>query len=540
MPESKCKHVVAILIDNTSGEKFLEFLNQGLFPNLKKYVLDRGSFCQHSICKFPSSSANGHTTLATGLFQSKSGVLNAAWWDTAGKVPVPYKVDSINVSTIYLWDKIIKAKTMFEWIPNKDSASFHTIKRGAGFKFFQMRTLIKYIGVFLKMKFGGVEAVTSKKGVFETLILNVFKKYVKDLQAKKKFPMLTFLLFLPTDDKAHKFGHDSEEYKEAISLVEYLVGALVDGFDEKGRHVPGIKELGYFDSTAIVLFADHSSKPFGRENTVDMVTKLKVDFPWKCYSSPILDNTFESFKKEKGAHWDALTYEGGEHIPLYLPAGNGHARRSISVEDLQTYRTGGVAVNFKDYFFSVDAVIRLYHPIDSDTILVHSRDGIAQMTQLRGGDANVRQYKYELLEGADPLNYIDDAPELADGQFHSHLEWLRGTYLATYPNVPEHMFGFFNNENAPTLIVTAKSGWVFTHPEDPEDHTAIYVNQHDGEYRYEVSTPLIFGGAGVKQGVEIDVCQNVDMLPTMLKLLGIKFAPGDFHGRALDEFLDAE
>ncbi len=527
----KCKHIVAILIDNTNGEKFLSQLRAGKYPSLKEHILDRGSFSEHSICQFPSSSANGHTTLTTGTFQSKHGVLNATYWDQDKTKLMAHKIDLINLGIIKLWDRIITTKTMFEYIPNKDSASFHVIKRGAGLRFFELKSLARYMPLFLKLKFKGVEAVSKKSGFLEDALMSIFKKYVQGFKKGKKFYQLTFILHLPTDLKAHKFGHDSEEYYEATKLVDGMVRILVNGFDRDGIHYPGIKDMGIYDQTAFALFADHSSKPFSQEKKLDLIKLLKQDFPGRTYSAPKFD------KKEKYGPWDALFVEGGEFIQVLLPDGNGQSRRTFPMDSLQKYQVNGSAINFKDYFFKYDAVARIYHPITPDCIVVHDRTGSAQITR-KNGEGNARSYKYEILTGTDPLLYSKEAPALADGQFHSHLEWLRATYQGTYPNVPDHMFGFFDCVLAPTFIVVGESGWVFWHPENPEEHSQLYVNQHDAEWRYEVTTPLVIGGAGVKKGVEVPVCQNVDLLPTMLKLLGLPFAPSDFHGRSLDEILE--
>src|SRR5271157_670428 len=532
MSAIRCKHAIVILIDDASGEKLLSFLNQGLLPNLKQHVLDRGSFCQHSICQFPSSSSNGHTTLATGNFASRSGVVNALWWDaTTGKTPVPYKVDAINVSTLSIWDKIVTCKTMFEYLPPRESASFHMIKRGAGYRFFELRHLLKYLGLFLKLKIKGVANVTSDGDVLGMLTLDVLKGFVRGFGKKGKVPRLMFVMIVSTDDMAHKHGFDSEEYMTALKQVDTIVGMIVNGFEENGHHVPGLKDVGEYDQAAIALVADHASIPFDHDKLVDIVKQLRTDFPWHCYSAPVL------VKGEKHDDWDALTFQADEGAHLYLRGDDGRALRHISALQLQDFPVHGTSINFKEYFFSREAFARLYHEIDPDTILVHDRVGIGCMSR-QGGKGDERSYKYEVLEGDDPLAYTTDAPDLVDGQYHSHLDWLRGTCQATYPNVPEHMFGFFDCGFAPTLVAIVKPGWVCHHPEDPQDQTATFVNMHGSELRYEVSTPLVIGGAGVKRGMELDVCQNVDMLPTILKLLGISFNPGDFHGRPLDELLD--
>jgi arylsulfatase A-like enzyme len=534
MPAPVCEHVFVLLIDDVNGEKFFDLVDAGLVPNIKEHVLDRGSFCRHSICQFPSSSSCGHTVLATGNFPSRTGIPNADYWDATSidMAPVPWKIDSVNVSTLPLWDKIVRAKTMFEYLPaGASSASFHVIKRGAGYKFFEKKRLLRYLGLFLKLKIQGVKDVVNQGNVLENLFHSVFKGFVRSLGKHGKPPTLTFLMYLPTDDMAHKHGLDSEEYKAAMLSADALLGFLVNGFDERGHHVLGLKDLGVYDRTAIVICADHGSESYSHDTMLDIVKHLREDITWHCYSCPVL------VKGEKHGDWDALTYEAEQESPLYLRGEDGRALRAISAEQLQAWPLHGEPIDLKQYLFSFDAIARIYHPIGPDAIMAHDRKGAAMISREASHDG-ARWYKYEVLEGVDPLCYATDAPSLVDGTYHSHIEWLNGTVNATFPNTPDHMFGFFDCDLSPTLVATTAPGWVLFHPEDPEDRAVTEVNMHGGDGREVVTTPLVIGGAGVKHGVELDACQNVDMLPTVLRLLGIPFEEASFHGRVLEELLE--
>jgi hypothetical protein len=311
------------------------------------------------------------------------------------------------------------------------------------------------------------------------------------------------------------------------------LGFLINGFDEKGHHVPGLKELGVYDQTAIVICADHGSESYSHDTMLDMVRHVKEDIAWHCYSCPAL------VKGEKYGDWDALTYESEQEAPLYLRGEDGRALRAISADQLQAWLLRGETIDLKQFYFSFDAIARIYHPTGPDSILVHDRNGIAEISRQRGQDEK-RLYKYQILEGTDPLGYTTGAPSLLDGKFHTHLEWLRETALAAFPNVPDDMFGFFDCDLSPTLVATTAPGWVLFHPEDYEDRAAVEINMHGGDGRTVATTPLVVGGAGAKRGVEIDACQNVDMVPTVLRLLGIPFEGKSFHGRALDELLEQQ
>lgn len=526
-----CEHVIAILLDNTNGEKFFEFLEGGLFPNIKKHVYDRGSFCRHAICQFPSSSANGHTTTATGTFQSKHGVLYANYWDTTGSTPVPHETNKLNLKILRRWDHIIKCKTMFEYLPPEESISYHVIRRGAGTKYMQFSKFMQYGSRYLRRQRSGAISKDHQQGIFEDYLRFALVKSFKKLKGGNQFPKLSLIVSLPSDGMAHEFGHDSDEYKKSLTAVDEMIGMFVNGLDEDGIHYPGLNDLGIYDQTAFMLFADHSSKPYIPANKIELIGDLKKAFNWRCYSAPRLTK-----RKVIIPAWDALLCEGSEFIQVHLPDVNNHTIHEIPFNHLEAHRVDGYTINFKSYFFKQEGVARIYHKIDSNTLVVHSRDGVSQISR-DGKRAPDRSYKYQVIAGLDPLFYTQEAPSVADGNYHSHLDWLNETYRASLPNVPDNMFGFFDCYLAPTFIVTAADGWVFWNPNNPEDHALQFQNEHDGEYRYEVTTPVLIGGAGVKQGEEIPACQNIDILPTILKMLKVPFDPSDFHGRPLVEIL---
>lgn len=91
----------------------------------------------------------------------------------------------------------------------------------------------------------------------------------------------------------------------------------------------------------------------------------------------------------------------------------------------------------------------------------------------------------------------------------------------------------------PDLVLLAADGYTFT--DSLADNDVIIPNDPPkGAHGHFQLDPNLYGcfvisGAGVKQGAVLDEMKNIDVTPTMAKLLGIPFPDAD--GRVLDEAL---
>ncbi|MEZ0264381.1 MAG: alkaline phosphatase family protein, partial [Phycisphaerae bacterium] len=90
------------------------------------------------------------------------------------------------------------------------------------------------------------------------------------------------------------------------------------------------------------------------------------------------------------------------------------------------------------------------------------------------------------------------------------------------------------NRQAPDLVVTAKDGYAFDNYATGEDVVIDAIpNRHKlGHHGYPAADPrmnavFIAAGRGVKSGQRLGVLDNVDVAPTIAKLLGLKLPGAD-------------
>jgi predicted AlkP superfamily pyrophosphatase or phosphodiesterase len=91
----------------------------------------------------------------------------------------------------------------------------------------------------------------------------------------------------------------------------------------------------------------------------------------------------------------------------------------------------------------------------------------------------------------------------------------------------------------PDLILSPKDGYLFSGNAGGEE-LVVPVEAPKGAHGYSPANPLmdatfVISGAGVKKGVTIDRMANIDVAPTMAKLLGLEIKGAD--GRVLTEVL---
>ena len=128
-------------------------------------------------------------------------------------------------------------------------------------------------------------------------------------------------------------------------------------------------------------------------------------------------------------------------------------------------------------------------------------------------------YTYRLLEGEDPLGY---PPDLV-GKPLPAAEWLAGSALTAYPDLPVQAVQFFDSPRAPDVLVS---------PVDGVGFRAGRAGGHGALSRVETVVPLVFAGPGVRTG-RLFAARTVDLTPTLLSYLGVPFDATEMDGRSL-------
>ncbi|GAB4328872.1 MAG: hypothetical protein Kow0069_36190 [Promethearchaeota archaeon] len=538
-------HVIFFLVDDVQGRLFFEkvLADPNLMPHVRADLLDRGATCADVLSLFPSASMQGHTTLLTGRYADGHEILTGAFWDVNGEVPKRVNLASVGPGTIDAWNGRIACKTIFEFVP--DSTSFHVVNRGAAVKFFRKRSLIKFALAYLRLKLKGMKYYLTATKFWENLVLGNAKRWLKKLQGNS-LTRLVQITFPPSDNAAHVHGMVDERgeltdgYKAALRLLDETYDVLVNGYvDRRGRRVPGLKQLGYYEKTLFVVASDHASRAYRHE--FPLVDHIRRAWPFpvanlydergrvvppRGETPGDLERARVLVGEEGGIAAFHVRDPATGRFPAWLPE---RALRNYPLEG------GAEKVDVIQLVLDLPHVGHAHVRVAEDAFLVVSRGAVARVTWRLEG--NVSEFSYEISEGSDPLGYLNDGrvdQDLLDGQFHDDRAWLRGTKEHAYPGVPEILARYFLCRFAAPVVAVAEDGWNFwIRPEEVEKRY-----QHDRDHRLETMVPLLLAGPGVRPGHVVDCCKNVDVVPTILHWLGVPFDPAEFDGKPLLEVFD--
>jgi len=357
------------------------------------------------------------------------------------------------------------------------------------------------------------------------------------------------ITFSPSDNAAHLFGMVDEAgnitdgYKQSLELLDKTYMLIANGFDERGRHIKGLKELGIFDQTLFIICSDHASKRYQEE--IPLVTYLRANWTLKFVSLVNKDGKAEPPKDETPAmraNADFLLAEEGGIAAFYFKhPTTGKFEKWLPREIFEHYSPHGkeaAPVNLITQILALPHTDHAYFQVGPREILVVGQQGKGLISiEEDSPNAHSKRYKYQIIAGEDPLHYSHDPTiftRLLDGKFHDSQEWLQVTAHSRYPATPELVYHYFRCPFAGNVVIV---------PEDPynyfvRDDGLHKIYMHDRDNREEIIVPLVFAGPGIKKKYVIPCAKNVDVLPTILRWLNYSYTPADFDGTALEEIFE--
>jgi hypothetical protein len=556
------RYLIQILLDQSSPEAFFGLIDQDIAPHISKYILgkkkedgtyENACISRNIVTGYPSTSANSHTSIITGSYAGKNNLLYTTYWNLTGKEPKYVDTEKISLKGLKEMNKVHinpLCKTLFEYLDN--SASFHAINRGATFKLLTLKSIIfNFLPLLLKVKrtlgSEGVEPMSSPE-FWKRLFDDNISKFLKRIQEKNSVPTGTFIVFLFSDDMGHRYGFNSKEYQTAIELLDYLIKCIVEGLnDKKGNFIQGIKELGFLKNTIWNICTDHAARPVLTDKFVFIDSIIKKEFGLKLVDGEIEKFDYKKIKKElKRSNFSKtlgfsnvcgeLYHAWFVHAPL-LPlcrVVNGEEIFRNITKDLNQVDGN---IDLIEYLIKQEYVQFIIIPENSEEIKIFSKEGSSKFN--RTLNEEVIHYSYKILKGKDPLEYENIG--IPYGETLSHQIWLEKTIKHDLPDIPHRLFGFFDCKYAPNFVVTSSYDYHFLSIQKlarKKEKLLKDFQTHDGLFHIESVVPLTLAGPGIKKGAEISMGRNIDILPTLLKVLGIDYDPTRIDGEILSEALE--
>lgn len=517
------KGAIIFLVDGVNGRLMDEMLAKGELPAIKKYFVDRGLYTPAAIASAPSITLVNLTSIVTGRFPGHDGIIGNNWFDRNELIWRNYET----IAQKNTLDNDYRAPNIYEQFPNDLTFSlFYQPHRGCT-KWYEDWTS------------AGPAFFFQDYDYVDRLTLSRFSEAMAIARKYNRFPMVTTVYLLSTDFNAYEFGIEGPQYREAIIQADRKIGRLLGD----------IERAGYLNNLTIALVSDHGmmqvDKHLNLKNYLRQEIGLKVETN-EWYENQPFEERLKDYDK-----YSTVLYGSGDRywaICLRKPIRDA-AGKAVGFEpwiirptqgDLHNYPAikSGHAPNWLLWVYwtmigaksyDIDLLDRLarIEAIDviacrtcDNSVRVVRRDGEVEFSQPDGPGGMI---SYKVIKGGDPLGYTGKVP--ADALSCNPMtprQWLEATYHTDYPDLPAQLLAYFRDPKSGDIAAFAMPGWDFGGP----NHAG-----HGGLRPLDMQPPMMIAGPGVPHGRIEGPVRTVDLMPTILQLLG-KEPPAGLDGKS--------
>jgi predicted AlkP superfamily pyrophosphatase or phosphodiesterase len=502
---------IVFMVDGVNADVFRELLDGGRLPNLRKYLVDRGLYVERAVASVPGVTLPNQVSLVTGVFPGRHGITGISWFDRNALIERDYE----EVAEKNLVDMDYRTTTIFERLPDATAMSL----------FFQAhRGVSKFVENWTS---AGPPYFMGWYGFVDRLALWRFDIVAQIARAQGEFPALVYAYLLAPDMEAYRNGVSSAAYRGAMEHADAHVGRILRDLEAAGR----------LDRTVIALVSDHGMvdvthhwpiRQFFRD---ELHLAVPGEAPWET-------TRFEDRLAYFDRYHCVLEGSGDRYWAVYLrkpravdargaaPAFQNWLARPTA-EDLRRYPSrDGQPIDLVDRLLAADAVDLVAYRAAPGVVHLVSRRGTAEVTRTPAADGNRvgDRYALRILRGNDPLGYGETVPtEMLGGRAFDSRAWLDATHATDFPDLVPQILAYFDAPRAGDLVVFAAPGWDFRHE---------YKGGHGGVRAAEMHTVLLLAGPGVPHERRPGPARTLDLVPTLLELLG-RSVPGDLDGQSV-------
>jgi hypothetical protein len=471
------KRCVIVLADGSRFDVFSELLAEGALPNIKRHLVDNGSF-RKAVSAFPSTTGPAHIPFLTGCLPATCNVPGIRWFDkdlyaerghgsmltlgAHGRYRSYVGIETFRINSDIKSD----VKSIFELVP-KSYCIFNSINKGVGSGNLTriMRIWYWYYGHMTdRWRFVDKSAVKKALGVF-----------------KKDFEFL--FVVMPGIDEYSHLAHPRHE--SAIAQYKYLDKGV-------GEMAERLKAEGRWDDTIFLIVSDHGLSATKNHFCINSFLESRGI---KTFYFPLI------YRKDFSA---ASMVSGNGMAHVYFKRAGGWGGRA-SFEDVFDMYPGLVDELVKESAVDVAAMTER-----TGGVVVITKRGIARIRL----DAGKVTYS---CKGADPLGYGLDGKEVTEGE----REFLLRTVDSDYPDAPYQLAHIFNSPRAGDLVLSATPGHDLRVKYEFPEHKASHGSLH----REHMVVPIV---TNIK--LPEGPLRTVDVFPIYLRLMG-REGPGNIDGR---------
>lgn len=493
--------VVIFFVDGLDYERMQDFAAAGLLPNITRRFIEGGVAVEHAVAALPPITYPNSVSLITGVFPGRHDVTGNRWFDRDELLLRDYG----SLLSYTQSNNDFQQPTLFEMLSDRFTVSVraHTFRGSSASVNFPITAGLNW----LVRDFAHVD-----RKVGESV------EQVGRLAAQRsEWPAVYYNYFPGVDETGHVFGPDSKEYQEAIIVADRAIGRIIDW----------IAEHGPADGCRYVLVTDHSILPVHPERVSDPVDWLERERGLRIFRGASLLG-LQGLREVQLAGFDAVAILGADRrIALHLRDERGWSA-SPALEHVREF-VSAAAANGVD-LLQLDGVGLVCFRTGPNSVEVHSRNGAAIVE--RRLIQSQRFYRYRPHTSADsnpadPLGYLTDQVlrDFVQSGWRESRQWLVATAGVEHPDFVPQIVEMFDSPRTGDVVIFAEGDWSFSDR---------YRGGHGSSVEADMRIPMYFAGPGLPAGGSIACGRLVDLVPTVLDMLGeTDRIPPDLDGMSL-------
>ena len=490
--EPHFKRFVFIIVDGAPYEIFKGLLENGDLPNIKKYVVDRGSL-NKAVSVFPSTTGPAFIPFFMGLYPGTANIPGIRWLSKS-EFHAPHRFKRPGICSYMGIDGLhfeadlpLGSPTLFDFF-SPVSNIYNLLARGCP----PPKNLTRWIKPFVY-----TYAHFSHRWRFVNQIA------IRQLhKAAEAGDQLITCLFPAVDTFSHLTQTQSPQVLRTYREIDAAIGKLVDI----------LQKANTLEETLILITSDHGMSD--THTHIDIPQHLD-DSGWRCLHYP---------KIWRQGAVSASMVSGNGMVHLYFKNSSAEKGWGARVPFEKLYQMGVISS-----LIELEGLGLVVGQSETGDIIVQSRNGQGRIScgSLDTHHGNLQnsptafecpdalRFSYQFI-GTDPLGYGVHYKNL------SSREALRETYDSSYPDGIVQLWQIFNGDRTGDLVLSAESGYdLRARYEIPEHHAT-----HGGLIAEHMHIPFATNYPIAEQCI-----RSVDVFPTVLSLCGHNVAGHPTDGR---------
>lgn len=492
------RSAVLFFVDGMDESVMNELLAAGGLPNIDKRFVKGGVRVNHAVASLPAMTYPNTVSLFTGCFPGHHGIMGNQLFDRHRLTWIDY----ITLENYQHVNRDFTQPTVYQILHDRFTVNVqcHT-QRGVRHSFDNKLETgpAWYLGWHIPVNQYVASCIEQVGALAERV---------------RQWPSVLTFYFPGLDAAGHVSGSHSNYYTQVFEDVDHQIGRVTNA----------LESAGLLETSYLILVTDHGHPRANHAKSFDLAAWLCRTRGIRCREGNVPgDGYSERFTfLDK---YDAMLIDGSHRrVAVFLRGesgwGEGPSAEQVA-QFIDAKRTaGGPAVcdpGEPCRIADLPAIALVCRKLDSDRVEVQSALGSAVVERRLAGLTKEYRVVSSDVNRSDVVTDalgLSQSPELASfvGEgWHDSRQWLAKTAGSRCPDFVPQIVEYFDSPRAGDFVIFTALDWLLA---------GNGSGEHGSCLADDMLIPMFFAGPELATGASIEFGRLVDVMPTLLDLLG--------------------